>query len=458
MIRILLLFVLIGAAVWLAVWFADNPGRVEIEALGYGIYTEQVGILVLAVVILIVIAAALYRFWRSLRRAPGRIVEHRGASRRQRGYQALTQGMVAVAAGDSREALRFARKADSLLNDPPLTMLLSAQAAQLDGDEDAARRYFEAMLSEPEMAFLGVRGLLMQAVRGDDKTEALRLASEAQRLRPNTPWVLKHLLELQVSAKQWEAADQTLRDAIRIGVVDAELGRHRRAALAVEASRHALAQGDRAVAAKRSRQAHDFDPGLIPATVAYAKSLTDVGKMRRATKTLEAAWQKSPHPDLANAYRRLGGENEAPLALVKRFQRLVDLREDHPESHLALAEASLAAQLWGEARRHLELAAGEGRTSRVLRLFADLEEQESGDLKAARQLLDEAAKAPPEQSWYCDSCGSVAPAWHACCEACGGFATLEWRLPPGVPVAVEPLPAAIADQSQEWAEEKERPA
>ncbi len=442
MIRILLLFILIGTSVWIAVWFADHPGRVEIEALGYRIHTEQVGILVLAIVLLVVIAAAIYRFWRSLRRAPGRIAEHRGASRRQRGYQALTQGMVAVAAGDSREAMRSARKADSLLNEPPLTMLLSAQAAQLDGDEDAARRYFEAMLSEPEMAFLGVRGLLMQAVRRDDTEEALRLAGKAQALRPNTPWVLKQLLASQVSAKQWEAADKTLHDAMRAGAIDAASGRVQRAALLVESSRDALTSGDHAGATKRARQAHELDPNLVPATVTYVRCLAEDGKARRAVKTLETAWTKSPHPDLASAYAALGADDEEPLARVKRIQRLMNLRDDHPESHIAVARVSLAARLWGEARRHLELAATESRPARVLRLFADLEEQESGDLKAARGFLDETASADPDHGWYCDSCGSVAEKWHACCDNCGGFATLEWRLPPGVPAAYESEPVA----------------
>ncbi|NKB55300.1 MAG: tetratricopeptide repeat protein [Alphaproteobacteria bacterium] len=430
MIRIVLLFVLIGVAVWSAVWFADHPGRVEIEAMGYRVETT-VGVLIVAIVVLSIAVAVLYRAWRSLRRAPRRLVEHRGTSRRQRGYQALTQGMVAVAAGDSREAMRFARKADSLLKEPPLTMLLSAQAAQLDGNEDAARGYFEAMLAEPDMAFLGVRGLLMQAVRRDDNQEALRLAGKAQTLRPNTPWVLKHLLDLQVDARQWDAADQTLRQAVKVGVVDAQAGRRRRAALAVEASWEASARGDNAAATKRARAAYDLDPGLVPASVAFVKCLSESGKTRRAVKTLEAVWGRAPHPDLAAVYATLAGEDEVPLNRVKRFQCLATFHPDHPESHFALAEASFAAQLWGEARRHLDSVPAEQRSARFFRLMADLEEQEAGDYKAARRWLDEAASAAPEQAWYCSDCGSVADAWQACCPTCGAFAALDWRLPPG---------------------------
>jgi len=431
MIRIILLFLLIAGAVCLAVWLADHPGRVEIEMMGYAVYTEQVGLLIGAVVIFSAIVALLYRIWRSLLRAPRRIIEHRGASKRQRGYQALTQGMVAVAAGDSREAKRFARRADTLLNDPPLTMLLAAQAAQLDGDEDAARRYFESMLDDSKMAFLGVRGLLMQAMRNGDQSEALRLAGRAQALRPNTPWVLKYLLKLQVKAGHWNAADTTLQQVIRLGAVDAAAGRRQRAAVAIEMARETGAAGETAAAVKHARRAHDLDPGLVPATVAHVKSLMDAGKARRAAKVIESAWTLEPHPALAAAYDDLGGEGEAPLPRVKRFQRLHDLRPDHAESHLALAEASLAAQLWGQARRLLEPAGTEQCSVRVLRLLANLEEQEHGDLQAARRWLEEAARPPMEHAWYCNSCGSIAGDWRANCASCDAFASLSWQVPPG---------------------------
>ena len=64
-------------------------------------------------------------------------------------------------------------KADGLLNEPPLTMLLSAQAAQLNGDDGAATGYFEAMLERKETEFLGLRGLLNHALKRDDRVKAL---------------------------------------------------------------------------------------------------------------------------------------------------------------------------------------------------------------------------------------------------------------------------------------------
>jgi len=449
MIRWIFIFVLIGIFVIVAVWFAEHPGRVGIEIAGLQIQTEA-GIFVVALVLFAIVSAILYRLWRFIRRAPGGLLDHRRSNRRQRGYQALTQGMVAVAAGDAGEARKFARQADSLLNDPPLTMLLSAQAAQLEGDEDAARRYFEEMLENPEMAFLGTRGLLMQAVRAEDNAEALRLAESAFRLRPNTPWVLRRMFDLQVGARKWADANQTVQRAVRIGVVDAETGRRQRAVIAVALSDEASAAGDASAALKQARVAQDLVPGLVPATVALIRCLAASDKMRRAVKAAEAAWSAGPHPDLAAAFDGLGDENEAPLDRVKRFQRLCSFRPEHSESHYALAEASLAAHLWGEARRHLEATGGDNPTARHCRLMAELEEKETGNLEVTRQWLDRAVAAPQGESWYCNECGSIAGHWTPGCNSCGAFDGLEWQLPPGV-VALPPaaiVPALTASDTE----------
>jgi len=128
-----------------ALWLAGRSGDVTLSGDGW-----QMGVplpvFIFGVLIVAVIAALIYRFWRSVRRAPAATRAYVQRRDREKGYKALTQGMVAVAAGDAQEAARQAKRATSLLAEPPLTMLLSAQAAQLNGDENAANRYFTAML------------------------------------------------------------------------------------------------------------------------------------------------------------------------------------------------------------------------------------------------------------------------------------------------------------------------
>src|SRR5262249_61185438 len=115
---------------------------------------------------LVAVAIVLWSLWRLLTRSPRQFALARADNRRRKAYRALTQGMVAVAAGDAGEARRQAKLAGTLLNDPPLTLLLAAQAAQLEGDERAAEKYFRAQPDRPEDAFLGPRGPPMPSRQG----------------------------------------------------------------------------------------------------------------------------------------------------------------------------------------------------------------------------------------------------------------------------------------------------
>lgn len=434
--RALPAIVVIAVLIAASVFVADRPGSVEVVWQGWRIDTS-VGVLLVALVIAALVAAVLFHLLRKIIRGPKTFLRARRERRRREGYRALSQGMVAVAAGDAEEAQKFARKADVLLAEPPLTLLLSAQAAQLNGDERAAQRYFTAMLDRPETEFLGLRGLIMQAMRGGDEATALKLTERAKALRPRTPWVLSSLIELQARAGRWAEADATLAEATRRKTLPAGESQHHRAALLLERSRKAEAEEQAREALRLAAKAHRLDPGFTPAAAHYARLLVAGGHQRHARKVVEAAWRTAPHPALAEAYDRIFAD-EAPLARTKRFERLASFNPQHVESALAQARAALAARLWGEARRHIERATallGE-RTpppQRICRLMAELEEAEHEDHAAARAWLVRAAAAPtPDSAYVCRNCGAEAAEWTPLCPRCRSFDSLAWR-PPGLP-------------------------
>ncbi|HUZ72894.1 MAG TPA: heme biosynthesis HemY N-terminal domain-containing protein [Stellaceae bacterium] len=429
--RALPAIVVIALLVTAAVLVADRPGSVAIEWQGWRVDTS-VAVMVLAAAAVGVAVAVIYNVLRWIVGGPRTWVRARRERRRRDGYRALTQGMVAVAAGDAEEAQKLARKADALLAEPPLTLLLSAQAAQLNGDETAAGRYFTAMLERPETAFLGLRGLLMQAMKIGDEATALRLAERAKALRPRTPWVLTSLLELQSRAGRWSAAEATLVETSRRKALPAPESRHRHAVLLHQNAAEAEAQGRPSDAMRLESKALALAPEFAPIAERYAQMLNLRGQTRRARRALEAAWRAAPHPALATAYRALFADEPA-LLRFKRMERLAALQPDHVESQLALAAAALEARLWGEARRYLT-AAGAAATAaappRVCRLMAELEEAEHGDHAAARTWLARAAVADtPDPAWLCDACGAESASWSALCPNCRGFATLAWSGP-----------------------------
>ncbi len=436
MLRALVFFIILGFALWGTVTLMDHPGVVSLEWGGYRVDTSFV-LLLGAVALIACVTALAYRFWGYLRRAPGQLAWAWRAKRRQRGYQALTRGMVAVAAGDANEAQRQAKRADGLLDAPPLTMLVSAQAAQMKGDEKAANVFFQAMMERPETEFLGLRGLLNQAIKRGDKYEALTLARKAHRLQPKSKWVAANMFDLQTRTGQWLDARVTCDDLGRRKLIDGAEAKRRKAVLSYQLSLEAKGVGLTDDALDHLRQANKLAPDFIPAVADLAERWVADGKPAKAAKIIEETWKGSPHPSLVEPYWAARAASEA-LDRVRATERLAKHNPQHLENHIALSRAALAAQLWGEAKKHLEnaMAAAEapggGVPARICRMMAELEENENADTGRAREWLMRASEAPQDPAWVCDHCGNTVGQWSVVCGKCEDFDSFFWRTPSSI--------------------------
>ncbi len=430
MIRALWFLALVSLSIFAMVWLADRPGSLVLNWQGYRVETS-VAMLIGGVVAISAVTAVIYRIWLFLRRAPAQVSDAWKQRRKQQGYQALTRGMVAVSAGDAEEARRSVKRAEVLLNEPPLTMLLSAQAAQLNGDEKAAETFFKAMTENPETEFLGIRGLLSQAVKQGDSTDALALARRAHRLRPKSEWVANHLFDLQTRQGLWLDARVTADEQVRNHTLDKTEAKQRNAALYYQLALDAAKSGDDTEAFNQLKKSTDSDPGFTPAVCRFALALIKKGRLRKALGLVEKAWARAPHPDLLGVYWQ-ASQADHGLEQVRATARLCADNPDHMESRIAKTRADLAAQLWGEARQQLE-SIGQVETepldARVCRLWAELEEGEHNDLAKAHSWLTRASIAVSEATWVCADCGNTVPEWVVSCANCQGFNTFAWRRP-----------------------------
>ena len=149
-----------------------------------------------------------------------------------------------------------------VLGETPVVLLLSAEAASRQGNPDAARRAYAALLDRRDTEFLGLRGLIGQALRAGDDAAALPLAERARALRPDAPWLADNLLRLQARAGNWQAARETLNTAARRRVLTASAERHGRGVVLYELSRSAERSGDLGRASRLAAQAQQLAPEL----------------------------------------------------------------------------------------------------------------------------------------------------------------------------------------------------
>jgi HemY protein len=424
MIRVLLFILCVVAAALGLAWFADRPGTVTVEWLGYQVETSAlVGALaVVALVVLLILAWAVLRY---LFTRPAAIAAYARERRKQQGYDALSRGLLAIGVGDRALAQRYAGIAGRSLPREPLTALLRAQAAQLKGDRAAARHAFEAMLDRPETQLLGVRGLFLEAKRSNDNAAAWALAEQAVKRDPKLAWGVNALFDLQARAGDWEGALNTLAVARQNGHVEPDVAVRRRAALLTAEARE-MERSDPGKALALASEALRLAPSLVPPAEIAGRILASKGESRQASRLISRTWKLSPHPDLALVYV-YAKPGEPPRERVRRAKHLASLAPNDIEGPIAIASAAIEAHEWQEARNAVAPYL-EGRPpARICALMARIEAGELGDKGREREWLARAVRAPRDRAWIAD--GYVSDRWLPVSPVTGAVDAFEWKAP-----------------------------
>jgi len=421
MIRIVLFLIAVGLLSWGVVLLADRPGDVVITWHGLRIETS---LMMLGAAILVLMALVGFVWWlvRAVVRSPLVLSNMLRNRRGVRAYEAISNGLIAVGAGDIAAAHKFAIEVNRIAPGEPLALLLTAQAAQLAGDRAGADRTFRAMASRADTKALGLHGLFVEAQRRNDPVGARAYAEEAARTAPTLGWAARAVLELRCAAGDWAGA-LALLEQNRRALDKADYRRQRAVLLTAQAI--AGQESDRDHARLAVLEAVKLAPTLVPAAALAGRMLAEAGELRKASRIVAKAWRANPHPDLAQTYAELRFGDAARDRLA-RVEALTKKTPGHVEAALAIARAALDAREFGKARAALapHLTAP---SQRVCLLMAELERTERNDEGRAREWMARALHAAPDPQWTAD--GYVSDRWLPISPVSGRLDAFEWRVP-----------------------------
>lgn len=473
LLRVLLFVALIAALTFGADLLIATGGGLRIAVGGWEFTLGPLQALIVSLVLialvwlamrLVGLLVAVLRFLNGDETAISRYFDR---NRERKGYQALAEGMMALASGEGRIALSRAQAAERYLGRPDLTTILVAQAAEAAGDTKRATAAYKSLLADEKTRFVAVRGLMHQKLTEGDTDTALKLAEKAFAMKPRHAETQDLLLKLQSEKADWKGARATLGAKLKAGALPRDVYRRRDAVLALQEARAVFDDSSSLDAREAAIEANRLSPDLIPAAVMAARSLVAKGDRKGATRVLKKAWDAKPHPDLAAAFAEIEPD-ETPAQRVKRFKLLVAQHPAHPETRLLQAELLLAAEDFPGARRALGDLPTARPTQRALAIMAAVERGEGSDDQVVRGWLARALTAPRGPQWCCDKCQAIHGQWHPICENCGGFDTLSWREPAAastpaqagpelLPLIVGTPPAPAPDDSDTAIEGQARP-
>lgn len=348
--------------------------------------------------------------------------------RERKGYQALADGLMALASGEGRLAMAKAARAERYLEKPELTDLITAQAAEMAGDTKKAAEAYKRLLSAQATRFVGVRGIMKQKLSEGDSETALALAEKALALRPKHEEVQDTLLKLQAQAQDWAGARKTLSIKLKTGTLPRDVYKRRDAVLALSSAKTLLSVDATPEQKEQAIEANRLSPDLVPAAVLAARSYLTKGQKRQAARIIKKTWEAQPHPDLAHVFAEIEPQ-ETPAARIKRFDQLARLKPDHDETRLVMAELQIVAEDFPAARRALGDLAERAPDARALTLMAAIARGEGAEDGVVRGWLAGALSAPRGPQWVCSNCNHIHTEWVPVCENCASFDTLSWKTP-----------------------------
>ncbi len=350
-------------------------------------------------------------------------------SRERRGYRALSEGMMALASGDADAAMSKAVQAERYLQQPALTNLLAAQAAEMSGNMTRAEQIYKELIKDPQTRFVGVRGIMKQRLASGDMHVALKLAQKAFELKPKHEEVQDVLLQLQAQSHDWQGARKTLGVKLKQGKIPRDVHKRREAVLALSQAAEVIDEENSIEKREIAIEANRLSPDLVPAAAMAAREYIVQTKPKLAVRVIKKAWESQPHPDLAAAFSEIE-PNETPQERLKRFAQLAKLNPEHVESRLMMAELNLAAEDFPEARRALGDIVENNPDARALTIMAAIERGEGSSDEVVRGWLAKALSAPRGPQWVCDKCNTVHLEWVPVCSSCDALDTLSWREAP----------------------------
>ncbi|MEP3630656.1 MAG: heme biosynthesis HemY N-terminal domain-containing protein [Hyphomicrobiales bacterium] len=408
-------------------WLADQPGSLLVVRLGGFEFAEE-NLAIIAAIALGVLLAIIFVWiivtmvWKT----PGSIGSFFRNRRREKGWQALAEGVIAVGSGDIGMAKRSAKNSIKYLPEEPVTQLLTAQAAQMEGKTDKAREAFEMMLEKPETKLLGLRGLYVEAEEIGETEAARHFVEEAVSARPGVEWSGKALLNMQATEGDWEGALLTLHQNADSKLYTKKEAKRLRAVLLTGHAAELEEGGDPQKAKAKALEAHRLAPELVPAAVIAARVLARVGDLRKAAKIVETSWKLDTHPELIATYTQLRS-GDSGLDRLKRAENLNNMKPNHPEGVMGVVRAKIDVQDWVGARKDLEGLLATEPTRNACLLMSEIEEGEFGDRGHVREWLSRAVRAPRDAAWTAD--GYVADEWAPFSPVTSELDAFEWRVP-----------------------------
>jgi HemY protein len=348
-----------------AVWLSDHQGRLVFEWLDYRFSASFNTFLVLLILFLIIKHFVMIPFsWPSVIRK--KMEKHQTDSRQK----LFTQILLDIAENNAEHGKKLFHRLKTSFADNETVLLI------LDSLFSPDEETFRKMEQNPQTKLAGLKGLIDLETEKKNDVQALQYAEQAFALNKRLPWILTTLTELRIKAGDPQKALEILELLKKQKQISPDSYLQKKSSLLLKAG--------------KAKEAFKLTPALPQAAVAYADSVKDE---KEKASILQKAFKKNPSFEVYKAYEEVM-KDENPLIFLKKVEKMTAENKQDKTALVVLADASLKAKLWGQARRCLETYFSlYPETAQTDLMMAKLERLENKNEELALQWEEKAEKA-----------------------------------------------------------------
>ena len=411
----------------IAVFLTFYPGRFSIEWFGYKT-TMPIALLLAVLFILVSFLILIHHCWRWFQNIPNRTKGFFQKRRLKKFEDIVIEGLTAIAAQQPEEAQSYADLARGLAPNHPLALFLTGQTSYLTKDYALAQSTFALMSEQSSLKFLGLRGSTLLALERQDWARAHMYLEQLYEIRPDSPWVLK---QLELNSLKLALVDSTNKAIDMLPfyrhLPKADAHAHQGLLLWIKLKHNTHVKLTDSQQLELLKGTYEMMPSNPVVASEFAHALHNHHQKQKALRILGRSYKQAPHRLLAETWLSIHNVTE-PIDIYKKIEKLVANHPHHEESYWLLTKAALDADLWGQARHHIQPLLHDTPTKNTYQLMAEIEHREHPDQGFKSDFWrTKQTEAHHDWEWSCQACNHVAPTWDAYCSACGQFGSIEWK-------------------------------
>lgn len=430
MIKLLLYIAGIAAISGLFMMALEYDGQIVAQVSDYQIQLNvSIFLTILVALIITIVTTVQLVLW--VKNIPNKLARKRQEQKHKQGITALTEGFAAIAAGDSKKAITYAKKIEENLGATAISNLISAQAAQLSGDDKKTKQFYSAMLEDKKTELIALKGLLVQARKEGNIDFAIYLAKKACNVKPHVSWAPKMLVDLYKQSKDWDNMLSAIESALSKRSIESDIAARMAGVIFYIKADKEYSNNNLEAAQKFILSANKNIPIFPPIILKQAKIARKLQSgVNKTLKNIPSSWSKTPHPDLQEAFLLLNQDIKADK-LVKLAEKLVKNNPSHLQSRILVAKCAMAAEDYNKARNNLKIAINEYDVAELYNLIAEAEKSDTNNQADVKDNIakwhEKSLTAMDDPSWLCETCGYTSPDWADSCYHCKSFDSFKWQ-------------------------------